>query len=350
MDISSSEEVTLNKYLVSADICAPVLAIAEQEQLSIDPLLQGLDISAADIRNPEYLLHTDNYLKFIANVLHYSHNPSPGLTAGLMASFQALSIIGLAILSAPKYRDALKLGIKYSGISGSIGQCSYIEEGDRAAFQLELASMDIPLKQYLVDDQFASIYSYQVAILGDEYQLITGTKVVAEEINFAYPEPENLDHYKEIFGCKLVFDAAYNRMWFAKEQLDASLRLSNKLAFDMCDEQCRKLQNKRKIDDSLVSEIEAILVLSPQLFPTIDEIAGQLKMTGRSLRRKLSQAGYTYSKLLENVKCELAIDLLANPALSISEIGDLLGYSEATNFRRAFRLWKGLSPSQYRKN
>ena len=59
--------------------------------------------------------------------------------------------------------------------------------------------------------------------------------------------------------------------------------------------------------------------------------------------------GTSYQKILDDVKKELAIEYLQTTTLSVQEISDLLGYSEVTNFRRAFVKWVQLSPYQYRK-
>ena len=339
----------IDKYLVSADICTPATTIARQLDIDMDILLEGLGIAQTDLQNPRFLLHTDSYLALLRKLIVYSDDTSVGLTAGLLAGFQALGILGLAILSAPTYKSALKFGIRYAGISGSIGKVSYIEEGDRAAFQVAPMPMELSLSRYLIDEQVASIYRYQVDMFGETYTPFSGSNVVADEIHFSYPEPENVERYRALFKCKLVFDAPYNRMWIGPEHLDRSLSLSNELAFEMCEAQCRTLLDERKEQDLLVTEVQGQLLKAPHTFPTIDEIASQVGLTGRSLRRRLRETGYSYTQLLENAKCGFAIDLLGNQALSIDEISSLLGYTEVTNFRRAFTKWKGISPSQYRK-
>tara|TARA_R110001592_G_scaffold357416_1_gene660586 strand:+ start:154263 stop:155285 length:1023 start_codon:yes stop_codon:yes gene_type:complete len=340
----------MEKYLLSADICAPAMAIAGQLQIDKSELLAGLDVSLRDLEDPKYLLHTDTYLELLQRLFIHSDDPSLGLTAGSLARFQALGIMGLAMLSAPNYKAALQLGIKFSGISGSIGQLRYVEGGDIAAFQVDLPPMSDQLARYLVEEQFASIYQYQAALLGAEYTPGCGSKVLAQEIHFTYPQPKNVERYQALFKCKLVFDAPDNRLWVGAEHLNKPLPLSNEVAFEMCESQCLKLLDERKEQDMLVREVQNLLLKLPHAFPTIDEIAAQVDLTGRSLRRRLDGSGYSFTRLLENAKCGLAVDLLGNPALTIEEISALLGYTEVTNFRRAFKKWKGLSPSQFRRN
>ena len=62
------------------------------------------------------------------------------------------------------------------------------------------------------------------------------------------------------------------------------------------------------------------------------------------------ELGTNYQKILDDVRKGLAIEYLLSTNLSVQEISELLGYSEVTNFRRAFLKWSNVSPYQYRKN
>jgi AraC-like DNA-binding protein len=92
-----------------------------------------------------------------------------------------------------------------------------------------------------------------------------------------------------------------------------------------------------------------ILIGTPGEFPKLDEIAEKLLLGTRTLRRRLQGLGTSYQKILDDVKKALAVEYLQTTNLSVQEISDLLGYSEVTNFRRAFVKWVEISPYQYRK-
>jgi AraC-like DNA-binding protein len=78
-------------------------------------------------------------------------------------------------------------------------------------------------------------------------------------------------------------------------------------------------------------------------------VAAKLSIGTRTLRRRLKALGTSYQKVLDDVKKQLAMEYLQTTTLSVQEISDLLGYSEVTNFRRAFVKWADVSPYQYRK-
>jgi AraC-like DNA-binding protein len=71
-------------------------------------------------------------------------------------------------------------------------------------------------------------------------------------------------------------------------------------------------------------------------------------VTQRTLGRRLSSEGITFSEVLENLKSDLARRHLADKSLSISQIAWLLGYQEVSAFTHAFKRWTGKTPREAR--
>jgi len=86
----------------------------------------------------------------------------------------------------------------------------------------------------------------------------------------------------------------------------------------------------------------------PHNIPTLDQVASNLNLSPRTLQRKLKLANSSFENLLDNTKKQLANDLLAHSEDSISEIGFILGFSDASNFNRACQRWFNCSPTKYR--
>jgi AraC-like DNA-binding protein len=77
-------------------------------------------------------------------------------------------------------------------------------------------------------------------------------------------------------------------------------------------------------------------------------IARDLAMSQAVLQLKLADRGTSFHHLLDETRCELALGYLRQPTLSITEIAFLLGFSDASNFTRAFKRWKSAPPSAFR--
>jgi AraC-like DNA-binding protein len=82
---------------------------------------------------------------------------------------------------------------------------------------------------------------------------------------------------------------------------------------------------------------------------TIDGIARQLAISGRTLQRRLAAEGVSYQQLLDDARKEAATRYICEPSLSICEIACLVGYSEPAPFHRAFKRWFGVTPDIYRQ-
>ena len=80
---------------------------------------------------------------------------------------------------------------------------------------------------------------------------------------------------------------------------------------------------------------------------TIGKIASSLCLTAQTLRRQLQDEGTSYQDLLDDLRRDMAIDLLYMQELSVAEVAERLGFSEPRSFSRAFKTWTGLTPSRY---
>lgn len=81
-------------------------------------------------------------------------------------------------------------------------------------------------------------------------------------------------------------------------------------------------------------------------FPSLNVSARLLNLTPRTLHRRLRHEGASYKEVLESVRRRLAWEYLNGRNVGVKEAGYLLGYTDTANFRRAFRRWFGVPPSQ----
>ena len=81
---------------------------------------------------------------------------------------------------------------------------------------------------------------------------------------------------------------------------------------------------------------------------TIEHTARKVGIPLRTLQRRLHYNGLTYSELVDEVRRESACRLLKADRMSVAEIAVALGFSDPSNFSRAFHRWLGVSPSKYR--
>jgi AraC-like DNA-binding protein len=80
-----------------------------------------------------------------------------------------------------------------------------------------------------------------------------------------------------------------------------------------------------------------------------EKVAHSLNMSESAFQKKLKAEGTSYQEVLDETRAELARHYLGKSGLSISEAAFLLGFTDSSNFSRAFKRWTGKSPSEFRE-
>lgn len=104
-----------------------------------------------------------------------------------------------------------------------------------------------------------------------------------------------------------------------------------------------------RIDARLTDCVRELFFEQGGTCPRFEEVAARLAVSQRTLRRHLRALGTSYRAILRDFRLELAVGWLGESRLSVEEIADRLGYTEASTFRSAFRRWTGFSPRTFRQ-
>jgi AraC-like DNA-binding protein len=112
--------------------------------------------------------------------------------------------------------------------------------------------------------------------------------------------------------------------------------------------QARFLETAPALED-LSAVRQTVRVLLSQGAPAIEQTAEALAVSPRTLQRRLAADALTYSRLLDQVRFERARELLADRHVRTIDVAFELGYTDQSNFSRAFRRWVGISPGAYRR-
>ena len=105
-------------------------------------------------------------------------------------------------------------------------------------------------------------------------------------------------------------------------------------------------------DNSLIRQVEALIIAAIQQMssiPTLEEMTHTLAVPESTLRRRLKHCGTSYREIREACLLEMAKRYLLRKDMSIDQISRQLGFSDDTSFRRAFKAWVAMSPSDWRK-
>ena len=119
--------------------------------------------------------------------------------------------------------------------------------------------------------------------------------------------------------------------------------------FKVLERACQKMIGPTPSKQDIVFQVRE-LVIDRLAKGTVqfDEVARELKMSSKTLERRLADRKTTFSALLDEMRSGLAKHYLTDTDLRLEQIAYLTGYSEPAALVRAFRRWTRTTPMQFR--
>ncbi|HSN28121.1 MAG TPA: AraC family transcriptional regulator ligand-binding domain-containing protein [Kofleriaceae bacterium] len=294
-------------------------------------LLDGLPLTVEALADPATRVPLRVCEAILARGIELTKEPALGVHLGMAMRVSSHGFLGFAAMTANTVREALELAVQFASTRTNALGLSLHVEGDLASVAIEERTPLPPvLREVLV-----------LALLIGVWQL--GTQLTGKPLDgfgeCAFARP--------VFGLpddRLRFDRPVHRLVFPKSELDLPI-----VTADVAAKRLAKDQLERALaaiaEGGFITRVRAALADGS---PTIVELAKQLQMSTRTLKRRLAEHGTTYSELRDDQRRQRALLLLDDRSLSISEIATRLGYTELPNFTRAFKKWTGLTPAAYR--
>jgi AraC-like DNA-binding protein len=179
---------------------------------------------------------------------------------------------------------------------------------------------------------------------------LTGRHLTPNRARLTHRSGKQDSELSAYFGRNIEFSARRDELIFngvvKKAAVISADPYLNELMVANCDAAIAGRPSRRRPLRSAVEN--AIAPLLPHGKARASEIAKQLGMSQRTLSRRLSIEGITFSRILDQLRADLSRQYLADQALSISRIAWLLGYQEVGAFTNAFKRWRGKTPRQAR--
>jgi len=309
--------------------------------ISVSAVLRRAGLPPDLFQQPRVLVTTEELFAFWRAVGDLSTNPALGLALGTETKTEHFTPSALAALSAENFGEAVQQIARYKRLTcpEEVVQQRDDEEWS-IQFRWTLATIIEP--KVLVDTVFAWVLS--VARLG------TGTRVSPLRVELVEPRPY-AKTMEQHFGCPIVCGAIQNAMVFPasdvkREFITRNAELLAVLAPQLDEELKQQGNEPEDFAESVRKEIQQKLTGRR---PNVGDVARSLHVSSRTLQRRLQEAGYSFQRVLEEARHQLARHYLNNSVLDLNEAAYLLGYEDANSFVRAFRTWEGIPPARWRE-
>lgn len=179
---------------------------------------------------------------------------------------------------------------------------------------------------------------------------LVNQRIPLHRLSFRASRPEDQSDYRMRFCEDIEYDAPVTQVSFDKKFLDMKIAQSPATLAAFLKESPGSLLVKYRNDDSLSAQIRRYLRgSSPEKWPERDELALILHMSNSTLQRRLQAEGTHYQNLRDNLRRDMAIDLLSRGDMTVTQVAAATGFEETSAFHRAFKKWTGVSPGAYRR-
>ena len=146
------------------------------------------------------------------------------------------------------------------------------------------------------------------------------------------------------------FGAHANRFEVGLEVLQQPLLLANAMSTEIGRKMCEQFMSRQeRASQEMTRQVTELLLSTPGQMPGMDAVSEALNIYSRTLRRNLQAEQTTFKDIVDQLRQGLSKHYLKRSYLNLDSIAQLVGFTETTNFRRAFKRWEGMPPAQYRR-
>lgn len=296
----------------------------------------GLDVQAL---RAGALVSNRQAWRMIRRALQLTARADLGLETGLGQGLASFGLLGQAFVTAATVGEAVQLGGRYYPAGGALVDIEVVASASGAMLEIRPRLRDAQVAMFLIEELLASVLEL--------FRIELGEPVVLQSLELAYPAPDHLHRYRELFGCEPRFGSRRNVLVIAPAWLDRPMpRHDAALSAQLCAQLERHAQLEAL---GTVAAVEQLLLRPGQQRLSVEQLARALELSPRTLRRRLCEAGASFRGIRDRVRAQAARDLLENAGVTVAEASRRLGFSDARAFRRACKRWLGQAPGALRQ-
>jgi len=335
----------VRKTTVAASLFIDVAGYLERRGLRGADLCAALAIDPATLQQPNCRVPGAWMEGLFAEGERLTGDRHLGLHTAEAYNPGALDILGYVLLSCRSAGEALERLARYGSLLNDGLRVTIASGGEETCCRCEaVEGMDNFLLRSPRQVMEAMACGTVTSI-----RRLTAARVEPLAVGFQHAAPEETGEHRRIFGLDVRFEQPENAIVYRTEDLKAGLLSANEALLTVFD--ARAAAALEQLEERGPMSRRVLRIVSERMrgrIPAVAEVATALATSERSLQRELRAEGVSFRELVEEVQRTAAIEHLAAPGATATEVAFLLGFSEPSAFTRAFRRWTGAAPTEYR--
>ena len=325
----------------SGGIARLLCAHLREHDIQVAPLLSkaGLTLQQVDDRGTRIKVRSQ--IKFVELAAEALHDDLLGFQLARDYDLRELGLLYYVLASSDTLSDAFSKAARYSRIVNE-GISLKIRTTRDVAITLHYTGIERRSERHQVE--------FWLLTMVRLCRQLTNRRLIPSRIRLAHRRTNPSAKFRSILGCEVEFGAGVDELVFPGAVKALPIGSAddhlNRLLTQYAEE---ALAHRAPAHLTLRSRVESAMApLLPHGKANAVEIASRIGMSHRTLARKLSSEGLTFSEIADELKGDLARHYLRDGDLPISQIAWLLGYREVSAFTHAFKRWTGMTPRQLR--
>ena len=206
------------------------------------------------------------------------------------------------MLSSTNYRRTMQFAMQYHQLATPLAEIDLKEESGCGIWTITPMAhphIDASLYRFLLEMQFGITVSLHRDFMGPSF--------AAQELHVTYGAPDDAPKYSEMFGCPVLFSQSENQLRFDAAWLDRTPNLGNEITYSTVVEQCDRLMEDLQLRLGLAGKVRQLLLTNLMRPVSFSDVASNLNMSARTLRRKLREEKTSFRNLIDELRMEIAI-------------------------------------------
>jgi AraC-like DNA-binding protein len=307
----------------------------------------GIELSST--ATVENRVSMDNMATLWQLAVTATKNEQLGLVAASLFQPAYLKGIGLAWMASANLEEGLRRFVNNSQLINTAMKIELIEKGDLLIIQYQ---PNIPPQEHSKQKNKAHPCAIQLGIgfFLKMFRMAASKNIPATAVYFTFPVDDAKEVFEDYFQCPVYGACESNAISFSKALLNELLPTHDSELVELNESAINKYLSAMNSGEVSTKVIKVISELLPVGCPSEEVMADKLFMSKRTLQRKLSKEGQSYSSLLNSVRLTIAKQHLTMTKMPIIEIAYQLGYSSPSTFSRSFKNQLDIPPVEYRNN
>jgi len=357
MSILAMGENTLVKVgegdlMISSDYLILLLEFGIELGLKQSELLLGSQLDASIVIRPGISVGEQSFLKVVANFRKQQPDLSLAVEYGKRMTLSKHGALGIAARHSRTTNDAASAVAAYMSTRSELFSVRRERDAESRRLFVDLEVESSAEIYFVILAYLTSIELIIRQMLANPDDIKTRIELpIKPEIWQGQPLlHDHVDLDKLAVGAEIQFSSSRCLLLWPRGVVDDLLPLFDQDLVSMAQEVCEG-ELKSMSQSARFSQVVALAFKNSKGgLPTIESIASTLNISSATLKRKLKVEGKSFREIKDETLHKKSMRLLTDTQLSVELIAEQLGYSDASNFAKAFKSWNGLSPSDFRKS